>query len=269
MDGEIIEAEPSGKWKLAIVLLPAFLLLSAGGAVWFHWHQGRNVEIDARLALQSSALNAKELQGHFTKLTDYIGPRGWDSEEEVKGLRRTLAYLEGTLSPQNYGFRVQRANGLSLNGDLWPVLWVELEPKEGATKWMVVDVAYDQKPEDLAIVLAVLNEMRGMKYARGIRFVFSDSYDERGREGERLDEGQEVRNLRDHDTAIMVQNLGGVEMEVSLVRGDPKIDFEAEPLPAGEIAVTVEGSGGDLPEEALLLRAQWFRDFLRKAASRP
>ena len=259
MEDGIPEHKPTGTWKLVMVLLPTLLLISATGAVWFHWYRGEDKAIDPKLAQKSSELSLEELEGHLNKLTNYIGERSWETEVGRKGLRRTIAYLEGSLSPQNYGFRVSRENAFSWNGELWPTIWIE-HAVEDEEDWIELHAAYDREPEELAIVLSVINELRDAVPEKGIRFVFS---------AQSAPEDLRSLGLEEFPTESLIGKLtlDGLERgDFSLYRKEDKALW-SDAVVQGKFDLEFVGSGAVMDERGLLMRARWLRDFLRKAAN--
>ncbi len=164
---------PNPVWKIALVAAPAFLVLSTAISIWVWWQRGAHEQSDPRLALASGQVSEGELLDHMQKLTVLVGPRNWASEEGRANLRRTVAFIHGTLGPQNYGFTVRRTPQHSMAGELWPVLSADL-PGEGPGVVLLV-APYDREATTVALALAAANQLRGEGVARSVRFVFPPS----------------------------------------------------------------------------------------------
>ena len=154
----------------ALVLVPALLLLSAAGAVWFHWRTETDDAPHPGLALGAAALGDGELRDAVRKLTEYIGPREWETPEGRTHLRQVIAYVSGTLSPRNYGYVVRSDGELSLAGERWPALWVDARGAEGGL--VMVAVPYDGDAASVVVALALAGELREAGLKRTVRFVF-------------------------------------------------------------------------------------------------
>ncbi|MCH2332508.1 MAG: hypothetical protein MK312_13360 [Roseibacillus sp.] len=100
-------ASPHPVWKVAMIGVPAFLLLSTGVSLWIWRKQSQEDAIDPPLALASMAAEVEELEDRIYKLSKVLGVRGWDTLEGRRNMRRAVALIDGTLSPQNYGFPVK------------------------------------------------------------------------------------------------------------------------------------------------------------------
>lgn len=168
------EEQPTGKVVPAVlVLVPALLLLSAAAAVWWHWRSETTDDPHPGLALGASDLDDDELRDTLKKLTEYIGPRDWETPEGRASMRRAIAFLSGTLSPRNYGYVVRSGGALALAGERWPTVWVDA-PGSGPGV-VLVAVPYDGDPGGMAAVLALAGELRDAALRRTVRFAFYPS----------------------------------------------------------------------------------------------
>lgn len=165
-------ASPNPVWKVAMIGVPAFLLLSTGVALWIWWKKSQEDAIDPRLALASMAAEVEELEDSIYKLSKVLGVRGWDTLEGRRNMRRAVALIDGTLSPQNYGFPVKKRQQLSYAGDQWPTVWVDLAGKEDPSRVVLVAAPYDGSDAAIAVVLAVARDLRDESFGPTIRFIF-------------------------------------------------------------------------------------------------
>lgn len=253
------ESRPRAGFKVAIAVFPLLLVISVIGAVWFHWRSGEEELVDPRLAMHAGPQDQRELAEHMEKLTLYVQSRGWESEEGRRGLRQTIAYIGGTLSPQNYGFRVERSNALSYLGELWPILWVDVE-KGNPESWVLVEVSYDGDPADVALALAAIDRLRTASLDRGVRFLFVPRH-----------APGEARRIP-LEPAAGLKAGGWVDLEGLLgenlrfrLGGEQVTEPE---LPAGDFELSVTGEGQVLDERLQVDRARWLAGFLRSTANR-
>ncbi|NNM29256.1 MAG: hypothetical protein HKO57_07030 [Akkermansiaceae bacterium] len=166
------DEKPLLRWKVALVLLPVLLGTAIFGALlWKIRDQGRT-RPDARLALAASPVSPAELRQHYRKLSDLVGGRDWESVEGRKSVRRVIAFIDGTLSPQNYGFEVQRGGEVPFVEELWPTLWVDLEGKAEPKNVVLVAVPYDRGNLAVGALLAIANDLRDDDLANTVRLVF-------------------------------------------------------------------------------------------------
>ncbi|NIP96906.1 MAG: hypothetical protein GWO24_27115 [Akkermansiaceae bacterium] len=172
METEEQSPGPNATWKIALVAVPLFLLLSSAWAMWTWWKRSQNTDPDPRLALAASDVQEAELEDHLHKLSRMIGVRDWGSPEGRQGMRRTIAFIEGTLSPQNYGFRVESGMPVPLGDELWPTIWVNLRGSGMEREVVVVAVPYDREDVQIAALLGAVNDLRDEERRKTVRFVF-------------------------------------------------------------------------------------------------
>jgi hypothetical protein len=193
------EARTSKVIQRALVLVPALLLLSAAGAVWWYWHSAATEDPHPGLALGSTQLGDDELRDTMRKLTEYIGPRDWETPEGRRSLRQAVAFVSGTLSPRNYGYLVRNGGELALAGERWPTLWVDA--KGTGPGMVLVAVPYDGDHVSMAAALALAGELREAGLRRTVRFAFYPSQLWQG-----MGSGASV--LGAADTVVCVNRLG-------------------------------------------------------------
>jgi hypothetical protein len=208
--------------KIALVALPVCLFFSAGGAVWYHWHSDTQEVADPALALGGEAMDRAEVADSLVKL-GWLSGDGWESEEGKRGMRQRLSFIEGTLSPQNYGFVVQKGAEVSYEGGLWPALWVDVEGGAKREEVIVVAVQMDGRDDDVVALMTAARAMKDAKVARTIRLVwyFEGPALIGDRRGSEITDGEEVvavfhlRGLPGADSVggktigIMGPDLGG------------------------------------------------------------
>ena len=162
--------KPSKLLPCLLVLVPAVLLLSAAGAVWWYWHSSMREDPHPGLALGATELDDDELRDSLRKLTEYIGPRDWETPEGRTSMRQAIALVSGTLSPRNYGYVVKTGGELVLAGERWPTVWVDA-PGSGDGV-VLVAVPYDGDHVSMAALLALAGELRDAELRRTVRFAF-------------------------------------------------------------------------------------------------
>jgi hypothetical protein len=173
-------------WKILLVAVPVFLALSGAFAMWSWWKGREEAGPDPRLALAASEVRARDLDDHLYKLRELIERRDWNTPAGRRGLRQSVAFIEGTLSPQNYGFAVQRGEDLSFADELWPTIWVDLRGSESEREVLLVAAAYDGEAAGIAAVLGAVNDLRDERMGRTVRFVFFPAALHAGEEGREI-----------------------------------------------------------------------------------
>jgi|GEM_PF-1430078 len=168
-EGEEKEKGMSGV-KIALVVLPLCLVLSTAGAVWYHWHKETEEVADPGLAMMGEGIDLKEVEDSLKKL-EWLGDANWETEEGRKRMRGVLSFVEGTLSPQNYGFVVHKGAEVSYEGELWPMVWVDVVGGEKKDEVVVVAAAYDGDEASLVGLMTAARDLRDLEGSRTIRFL--------------------------------------------------------------------------------------------------
>lgn len=166
------ERHPPVRWKVVLVVVPAFLLVGTIGAVWWKIREGQSEVPDVRLAMAAEDVSARELRDHYTKLSALVGRREWVSVEGRRAMRRVVAFIDGTLSPQNYGFDVRRGAAKTAADELWPSLWIDIRTADREEGAVLVATPYDRGDLGVAALLAIANDLRDDELAAGVRFAF-------------------------------------------------------------------------------------------------
>lgn len=210
-------AKPNPAWRIALVGGPAFLVLSSAVALWIWARQLEDPAPDPRLALAASEVRVEELDDHLRKLDELIGSRDWETPEGRRALRQTLAFLEGTLSPQNYGFVPEKGAYVELLGELWPTLWVDLGGAAAPEQLVLVAVPYDRSSGVLAATLGAINDLRDEELGPLVRFAFYPAvlFEREGREGfqELVREGETRAKLLEPQLPEGLVAEGGEDVE--------------------------------------------------------
>ena len=192
----IEDQETKGAWKVkaALVALPLFLALSTAGAVWYHWQSDQEKVADPALAMPGEGIDPEEVADSLMKLTEYIGERDWETEEGRKNMRRVLSFVEGTLSPQNYGFVVHKGAEVSYEGELWPMVWVDVVGKKRKKEVVLVCATYDRDDASLVSLMTAARALRGAELERTVRFLlFPEALlVERSQRGGGMKSGEEI-----------------------------------------------------------------------------
>lgn len=173
MDG-IEESEGRGGVKFFLLGLPVLLVISIVGAIWFHWYKETEEVADPGLAMGGEGIERGEVEDSLRKFTEYIGKREWGTAEGRGNIRKAIALIEGTLSPQNYGFVVQEGAEVSYEGELWPLVWVDVEGSERKDEVVIIAAAYDwtTDPGATMSLLTAARVLRSMQLERTVRIIF-------------------------------------------------------------------------------------------------
>lgn len=191
-DSKRTKANPG--WKIAIVGLPVFLALSGAFAMWLWWKESQeDAKLDPRLALESTEVRAEDIDENLRKLSGLLGSRGWESPVERKNMRRAYTFVQGILSPQNYGFSPKSGEYVTLEGEIWPTIWADVRGTAAPRRVILVSAPYDQSDAAVAVVLAAAKDLRDDPMEVTVRFVFFPS------ELYRVDGGQELTDVLQED----------------------------------------------------------------------
>lgn len=161
---------------LLLVILPLWLVVSGGGAMWYFLQRDKKLET-AEQQRFSRSVSETALADDVRKLVGIVGERNSASETAAKNLSRAAAMIESSLGPSNIGFAVSRATGPAD----WPLLHVRITGRntDAAAVWVVC--AYDSRPGSpgaeanatgVAAVLAAAQALAGETPAASVHFAF-------------------------------------------------------------------------------------------------
>lgn len=135
------EGKPNRKVVLALMILPVWLFGSTLVGLWI-WTQ-RHDEIPEPEKFVTE-IGSEALAKELSKVLERVGPKHTQSDVGRTGLRRMAAYIEGTLGPDNAGYRIERVLGPVEGEDAWPIILATLPGGDEDPLWVVA--AYDQEP---------------------------------------------------------------------------------------------------------------------------
>lgn len=165
------------RWVVVLlVVLPLWLCLSAGGAVWYLLHREKKA---AALEQQrfSRAVSATALEDDVRKLTHLVGERNTTSQSAAKNLTRAAAMIEGSLGPSNIGYVVTRTPGPAE----WPLIHVRILGKNTDEPAVWIVGAYDSRQSSpgaeanatgVAAIMAAAQALAAETPERNIHFAF-------------------------------------------------------------------------------------------------
>lgn len=160
-----------------LVLLPTWLIASAGWAIWHYFHQEEQRAARTDHAF-SRMVSEKSLADDVYKITTIIGERHSNSESAAKGLDQVASMIAGALGPSNTGLAIRTYPGPMR----WPILVATIpgtRPKNDAALWVVA--AYDSHPGSpgteanatgVAAAMATAQQLAGDSHPRTIHFAF-------------------------------------------------------------------------------------------------
>ena len=169
MDG-IKESSGRGGVKFFLLVLPVCLVVSIIGAIWFHWHLETKEIADPGLAMGGGGIEREEVVD-LAKKFGWLNSEGWETEEGRKGMHQRIAFIDGTLSPQNYGFVVKRGADVSYEDELWPMVWVDVEGGERKDELVLVTAPYDFGDDNVISIVTAAKELKASKLGRTVRFL--------------------------------------------------------------------------------------------------
>lgn len=161
---------------LLLVLLPLWLVVSGGVAMWYFLHLERQQEAAEQQRFARS-VSGTALADDMRKLVQIVGERNGASANAAKNLSRAAAMIEGGLGPSNIGFAVSRAAGPAN----WPLLHVRITGRDPDLPAVWVVCAYDSRPgspgaeanaSGVAATLAAAQALAGETPAASVHFAF-------------------------------------------------------------------------------------------------
>lgn len=132
------------RWLVVcLTLIPLWLALSAGAAVWWSLRDDRQ-EKEERQQRFVREMSVERIADDMRKLDEAIGPR---NAENPESLMRAAAMIDGTLGPSNTGYQTKRIPGPTEA----PIIRASLKQSknQGRSIWIVA--SYDTVPESQSI----------------------------------------------------------------------------------------------------------------------
>jgi hypothetical protein len=161
---------------LLLVILPLWLVVSGGVAMWYFLHRDKKMET-AEQERFSRSVSETALADDVRKLVQIVGERNGASKDAAKNLSRASSMIEGSLGPSNIGFAVSRTPGPAD----WPLLHVRISGTNPDFPAVWVVCAYDSRPGSpgteanatgVAATLAAAQALAGEKPPASVHFAF-------------------------------------------------------------------------------------------------
>lgn len=166
---DVVEPVKKSRWVMvALWLVPAWLLVSAGGAIWMYFQAKKEQERKQSIKF-ARAVSGKSIADDLNKLANVIGPRH-PAVNEGLGLTRAAAWIEGNLGQSNTGYTVKQIPGPAH----WPILQMDLRGThdDGSSLWIVCayDTPEDEKTGDTKNAAAVVAQIAAAQAIAGETF---------------------------------------------------------------------------------------------------
>ncbi|HEX5790586.1 MAG TPA: hypothetical protein VFY13_05505, partial [Luteolibacter sp.] len=130
---------PSPRWlKIGLSLLPLWLILSAGVAIWLSQRNDAKEEKEQQQRF-ARGMSVENIADDLRKLDSVIGQRHAGDAEALANLNRAASMIDGVLGPSNTGYQVER---MAIAGSP-PVLRATLHGKEDKLPALWLLCAYD------------------------------------------------------------------------------------------------------------------------------
>lgn len=135
------DPKPRPRWtSLLLVLLPIWLMLSGGGALWYYFHrEKRQAWIESEHFSQT--VSVPLVKDDLRKIIQVIGERNSSSKTAGENLSSAASMIEGFLGPSNVGYTVRQTNGPLV----WPILQVTLRGGNPTAPPVWVITSYDSR----------------------------------------------------------------------------------------------------------------------------
>lgn len=127
--------------NLLLVILPAWLIFSGAGALWYYFHLERKEALVEQQRF-SQSVSIPLLTDDLRKIVEVIGERNGSSEMAAANLSRIASMIEGLLGPSNTGYAIIRHKSASQ----WPLLQVSILGKEREAPAIWLLTSYDSRP---------------------------------------------------------------------------------------------------------------------------
>lgn len=176
MSDEVSHRKPR-LWLVALlVILPAWLLVSGGLAIWHYFHKEEK-EAGKQKEAFSRAVSEVLIRDDLAKFVGVIGERHASSESAAASLGRAASMIEGTLGPSNTGYEIKRLQGPAS----WPIIYVTIPGSKRTLPPLWITCAYDSRQGDPGVeanatgvvaTLAAAQALAGSTPERDVVFVF-------------------------------------------------------------------------------------------------
>jgi hypothetical protein len=159
-----------------LVLLPLWLVLSAGGALWYYFHREKK-QAQVEQARFVQAVSVPLMADDLRKFVEIIGERNASSKTAAANLSRTASMIEGLLGPGNTGYAVKKITGPAA----WPILQVTLTGKNPTAPAVWIATSYDSRvgslgaegnATGLAATIAAAQALAADTPAVSVQFIF-------------------------------------------------------------------------------------------------
>ena len=162
------------KISLIKVIVTAFPLgLIVMGIIGLLLYEQRRVDKEVEQPF-STPLNTSRLVGYYTKLNDFMSPRGF-TESELTNLIRTTSFIEGSLSGVNTGMIIDKELALKKNGRLWSSFSIDYEGDSSKEEDIeVININYvNGSNKEIALGLAIGETLPGLNLSKSLQICFS------------------------------------------------------------------------------------------------
>ncbi|MBB5349864.1 hypothetical protein HNR46_000085 [Haloferula luteola] len=159
---------------IALVGFPLGLVIFTGLA-WWKWH-ARGPEVEELHAF-TLPITLEGLAADRRKIEEFAAPRYAGDVQAEQGLKSMAAMIDGTLGPENAGYRMELLPGPGNSGENWPIIIAHAEAQDGSKPPLWIVTPYDtdpSRPDHSAVetTLAVAGGMAGQQFKRSLSFAF-------------------------------------------------------------------------------------------------
>ena len=214
MESEFSPSRPRKWLAVLLVVLPLWLLVSGGFAVYYYFKREKDRAIEQR-ETYARAVSADGIREDLRKFLEVIGERHGGNETAARNLTRATAMVEGTLGPSNTGLEIRKLEGPAT----WPIIAASIPGRVAEAPPVWVLATLDSRPGSpgaeanatgVAAVLAAAQALAGDKPQATIHFAFpphgNDPESPRIETAERL-----FRQIGKSSMVLCVEAMGGGE----------------------------------------------------------
>lgn len=152
--------------KIAIAAVPALLIVSICVALYL----GAQIEQEESRPIEGE-VTVPEMVDFLNKLNQMIGERSFSSEEGIRALRQTSAMIQGTLGPENLGYRIFTSQADPAVGLLWETIWIEVGEVDEEDP-LIVAIPYGEGGTEVAFGLGVAEYLTSHAPGNPMQLVF-------------------------------------------------------------------------------------------------
>ncbi len=179
MEDGIKEVKKDWFNRFFVIVVPVGLVFATIVGIIVHivTREDEGQDVSRRLPRKISEAEIADIQ---TKLSDFLGDRGFETDKTRKNLQAARNLIAGSLSPENAGYAIRDGQSFGDEGLLFRPVWVDLEGKKKHRVIRVINRmdGNDQDAAATAVALSIAQALAADVPPVSIRFLFLTGLEE-------------------------------------------------------------------------------------------